>query len=30
VMYFPQSVDLTDRLIMEYNAQSAQKSTKSQ
>jgi len=30
VLYFRQSVDLTDRLIMEYNAQSAQKSTKSQ
>lgn len=30
VLYAPQSVDLTDRLIMEYNAQSAQKSTKSQ
>ncbi len=30
VLYFRQSIDLTDRLIMEYNAQSAQKSTKSQ
>ena len=30
VLYFRQSVDLTDRLIMEYNAQSAQKSTKSE
>ena len=30
VLYFRQSIDLTDRLIMEYNAQSAQKSTTSQ
>ncbi len=30
VLYSPQSVDLTDRLIREYNAQSAQKGTQSQ
>ena len=30
LLYFPQSVDLTDRIIRDYNARSAQKGTKSQ